>query len=119
MPDRPTFTPSLATPLDAAAFRRRAHDHLAFLYGPRADEVLRRLTTLLAHQAPPLHSRGEASVPLWSERDQWLIGYGDSLLDGERPPLEVLGDFLDTRLPDRSEERRVGKECRSRWAPYR
>lgn len=100
MPDRPTFTPSLATPLDAAAFRRRAHDHLAFLYGPRADEVLRRLTTLLAHQAPPLHSRGEASVPLWSERDQWLIGYGDSLLDGERPPLEVLGDFLDTRLPD-------------------
>lgn len=100
MPDRPTFTPSLATPLDAAAFRRRAHDHLAFLYGPRANEVLRRLTTLLAHQAPPLHSRGEASVPLWSERDQWLIGYGDSLLDGERPPLEVLGDFLDTRLPD-------------------
>src|ERR1044071_5879183 len=23
-----------------------------------------------------------------------------------------------TRLPDRSEERRVGKECRSRWSPY-
>src|ERR1035437_5962355 len=22
------------------------------------------------------------------------------------------------RLPDRSEERRVGKECRSRWSPY-
>src|SRR5256885_6033145 len=22
------------------------------------------------------------------------------------------------RLPSRSEERRVGKECRSRWAPY-
>ena len=21
-------------------------------------------------------------------------------------------------LPDRSEERRVGKECRSRWSPY-
>ena len=24
------------------------------------------------------------------------------------------GDFV----PDRSEERRVGKECRSRWSPY-
>ena len=23
-----------------------------------------------------------------------------------------------TRFPDRSEERRVGKECRSRWSPY-
>ena len=22
------------------------------------------------------------------------------------------------KLPDRSEERRVGKECRSRWSPY-
>ena len=22
------------------------------------------------------------------------------------------------RLPERSEERRVGKECRSRWSPY-
>jgi tryptophan synthase beta chain len=25
---------------------------------------------------------------------------------------------LEGRLPDRSEERRVGKECRSRWSPY-
>ena len=24
----------------------------------------------------------------------------------------------DDRTPDRSEERRVGKECRSRWSPY-
>ena len=24
----------------------------------------------------------------------------------------------DLHLPDRSEERRVGKECRSRWSPY-
>ena len=26
--------------------------------------------------------------------------------------------FGDTNLDDRSEERRVGKECRSRWSPY-
>src|SRR5256886_3585983 len=25
---------------------------------------------------------------------------------------------LDLVVPDRSEERRVGKECRSRWSPY-
>ena len=26
--------------------------------------------------------------------------------------------YLDTNQDDRSEERRVGKECRSRWSPY-
>ena len=26
--------------------------------------------------------------------------------------------FLHIKLVDRSEERRVGKECRSRWSPY-
>src|ERR1041385_1957258 len=36
---------------------------------------------------------------------------------------EVLADPDDTVepghvVPDRSEERRVGKECRSRWSPY-
>ena len=29
----------------------------------------------------------------------------------------VLGDPIDD-TPERSEERRVGKECRSRWSPY-
>ena len=28
----------------------------------------------------------------------------------------AVGDKV--RLADRSEERRVGKECRSRWSPY-
>src|SRR3712207_9275242 len=27
-------------------------------------------------------------------------------------------DFSEVRHEDRSEERRVGKECRSRWSPY-
>ena len=26
--------------------------------------------------------------------------------------------YCDSMPPDRSEERRVGKECRSRWSPY-
>ena len=30
----------------------------------------------------------------------------------------VLSIFCAFGLPSRSEERRVGKECRSRWAPY-
>ena len=47
-----------------------------------------------------------------------IIGIGVLLLS-----LSSCDDFLD-RMPDdkknevRSEERRVGKECRSRWSPY-
>ena len=33
--------------------------------------------------------------------------------------LTILSEgMLNAAQPDRSEERRVGKECRSRWAPY-
>src|ERR1051326_1173158 len=41
--------------------------------------------------------------------------------DGSEAMPLTFGDkssFNATWLPDRSEERRVGKECRSRWAPY-
>ena len=30
----------------------------------------------------------------------------------------AVGPIVDTGPVDRSEERRVGKECRSRWSPY-
>ena len=35
---------------------------------------------------------------------------------GARPVLNAFVDEIAKR--DRSEERRVGKECRSRWSPY-
>ena len=40
--------------------------------------------------------------------------------DGKDPVtgLERLQTAYFNRIPDRSEERRVGKECRSRWSPY-
>src|SRR2546422_10124682 len=47
---------------------------------------------------------------------------GDSLLDRDAAHVaaEVLDEGIPTALLDqtRSEERRVGKECRSRWSPY-
>ena len=33
----------------------------------------------------------------------------------------ILSEYIDSEVPmvlNRSEERRVGKECRSRWSPY-
>ena len=38
-------------------------------------------------------------------------------LNNNRPKLDGLADSLNLDAC-RSEERRVGKECRSRWSPY-
>ena len=35
-------------------------------------------------------------------------------LTGDPAAMDAVGEMLD----ERSEERRVGKECRSRWSPY-
>ena len=49
---------------------------------------------------------------------------GESIdFDAALPPMrlgaaEVNTERLTTGNLDRSEERRVGKECRSRWSPY-
>ena len=52
----------------------------------------------------------------WSERTGVKRRYQDRITD-----LSLLTDALSLRGPVvtvRSEERRVGKECRSRWSPY-
>ena len=37
----------------------------------------------------------------------------------EKIPFDVILSDTGCKIPDkRSEERRVGKECRSRWSPY-
>jgi glycosidase len=92
------MTPSHSRPLDAASFRERAHAHLSLLYGPRAEEVLRRLTTLIMHRREALPTASMVPATLWNERDQWLISYGDTLLDHDRPPLETLQAFIEERL---------------------
>ena len=47
----------------------------------------------------------------------WGTDFG---LDGGSggQPIYAVRDGLITRAGTRSEERRVGKECRSRWSPY-
>ena len=42
-----------------------------------------------------------------------------SLMGGKSEKLAEMGDgFTELSEDWRSEERRVGKECRSRWSPY-
>ena len=42
--------------------------------------------------------------------------YGKTMIGGEKVILMKPLSFMN--LSGRSEERRVGKECRSRWSPY-
>ena len=54
----------------------------------------------------------------------YAAGYEvDTCYDGKEALECILSEnydliVLDLNLPGRSEERRVGKECRSRWSPY-
>src|SRR2546429_2374258 len=74
------------------------------------------------------------ALPILATRVRWL-GHAALLMesDGTRVLIdpfltdnpkaavkadEVLADFILVSHGHRSEERRVGKECRSRWSPY-
>src|SRR2546426_11966111 len=88
------------------------------------DTATTEIYTLSLHDALPIsaHSRGphdgaRALVDRALVEGLRLRGHGRvgrarlRLLDARRSP-------RPRRLEDRSEERRVGKECRSRWSPY-
>src|SRR5260370_26918287 len=47
-----------------------------------------------------------------------LTGPGDTDDDADAPPAVAAFERLPHGSDIRSEERRVGKECRSRWSPY-
>src|SRR2546430_5657798 len=70
---------------------------------PISDPVRRYGIGLVAH--------GDAGFPV---RFRPLEGRPDDALDPGRG-IDLLGHVV---VPGRSEERRVGKECRSRWSPY-
>src|SRR5687768_18368282 len=57
----------------------------------------------------------ETAQMMWKARSvfpyEFAIMLGDNMYGSERPQ-----DYA--RKFERSEERRVGKECRSRWSPY-
>src|SRR5256885_8613502 len=51
-------------------------------------------------------------------RDLELAEPGSLPGDDESPVKILIADVLRPFVESRSEERRVGKECRSRWSPY-
>src|SRR2546426_12678084 len=76
--------------------------------------VLLVLPTLVAGQNPPPPAQAAAALQL-------AVSQNPGLADVIRQRIWQSGmtvDQIRARLQARSEERRVGKECRSRWAPY-
>lgn len=82
--------------------RSRLESHLAVIY---PDLDAHRLAEAVVSAFWPSEgktkprSRGRlTNKPPWSERETVLITYGNSLIDGQHPPLTLLHHFLDTHL---------------------
>src|SRR5256886_4580369 len=105
---------SVQTRRDPPKFRRRV-----FLSERRTGEQV------LAHGQASHEDRLESNIAdeLFCDGDGLLVVAGDRHTDEAALPV---GDWADPPIADpvesphdpRSEERRVGKECRSRWSPY-
>src|SRR3712207_7641719 len=59
----------------------------------------------------------EATLSVRSQEEIGPAGNFDEILTGLQDPAASRGRLTD-EAAERSEERRVGKECRSRWSPY-
>ena len=77
-----------------------------------------------------LYNPNDPLEKAWTIPSPWYFDPGISRLEqesvfantwqvaGRLDQVAKKGDFFTTDLGGRSEERRVGKECRSRWSPY-
>lgn len=63
------------------------------------EAVADRLTTEIFELIQgTLCPSGKENLKKWNHNNVLLITYGDSIVDGVRPPLEVLAEFLETHL---------------------
>src|SRR5256886_7659950 len=91
---------------------RQVHIQLA----PMPDCGVSQLSQLLA-ETPPVS--GGANIITAARVDSMAPGQITLTLDFKKSERFVIAQGVDPRgLRLRSEERRVGKECRSRWSPY-
>ena len=76
-----------------------------------ADNYLgRKMEEYRARAAAPAAPRPQATLRRLLAKNRSYRGYD--------PRFHVREDQLRSIIEVRSEERRVGKECRSRWSPY-
>src|ERR1017187_2883942 len=99
--------------------------------GPRGTSPLFAALMLLALLSYSSASAETPPVPatfqdLYTELDNYLVSFNATLGSGNASAhptlmtgsLKAANSNIGPQLLNRSEERRVGKECRSRWSPY-
>src|SRR5256885_8031939 len=99
-----------------------AHHEFIFFFSSR-----RRHTRLQGDWSSDVCSSDLPRTPEdWGALRAWAWGasraldylHTDRAVDAARVGIEGVSRFGKAALVTRSEERRVGKECRSRWSPY-
>ena len=96
---------------DTAEIQRIMRDYYKQLYANKKDKLEEREKFLEKHNLPRLNQEETENInrPITSTEIETVI---KNLPTNKSPGSDGLsGEF-------RSEERRVGKECRSRWSPY-
>jgi hypothetical protein len=75
---------------------------------------------LMCYRSPSMYSENHADRQSLARRFQaeFLKFYSTEEANGQLDGNSFLHHRLDVQNELRSEERRVGKECRSRWSPY-
>src|SRR2546430_11451003 len=102
----------------------RADPHAPRARGNNGQRRARRQGCSLAAMTLPLARRIAVSFPALRHRDFTLLWIGQLLsFSGSRMQTAAILWHVSLlaapgRKAIRSEERRVGKECRSRWSPY-
>src|SRR2546430_12443853 len=105
-----------------SAERRRAERCGYFFF--QAEDGIRDLTvTGVQTCALPISFRGEAHCECPAFRMRQALIYINVAISWKGPNIGArpIAEQHSSRMPicsGRSEERRVGKECRSRWSPY-
>ena len=82
-------------------------------FGYTTETLHFMLIPLVTEARDPLGSMGcDSSLACLSDKPRMIYDYFKQLF------AQVTNPAIDSIREERSEERRVGKECRSRWSPY-
>src|SRR3712207_9166306 len=81
-----------------------------FMVGTKVEQA-----GIIRHGAKMLHAVANATVPKVTVVLRKAYGAGYYVMNGRAYEPDLIVAWPSA---ERSEERRVGKECRSRWSPY-
>src|ERR1043166_10301808 len=93
---------------------QRLKDAVVQVPGEVGTLCYRGCVVALAHEEQLIHRIGDQAAHDMGDLEI-VLGQLHSI-EGEQMPFDLPAP--QRHIQDRSEERRVGKECRSRWSPY-